>query len=297
MGTVGGLLGANAFGSLRHRYGTVRDWLIGLQLVHADGTTSKSGGRVVKNVSGYDLHKVHIGALGSLAIIAEATFKLAPLPKADLTIVISCPSASAGASIVRECHERGLILVAAELLSPTASHAVLDQPHWTVLLRIAGGGAAVARTARDIRDLVALADSDLMEVESTAWDRWRSEFASAPLALRMSVPPARVADAAESLDRRFAGDRAAITGTATVGLLRMNATPGSSPHAADILQQVNGLAAARGGHVMIDAAPVPLKQEVDVFGAPREDFSIMRRLKNEFDPTGILAPGRFMGRI
>ena len=80
-GTIGGLLATNLSGPLRHRYGTARDWLLGMRVVHADGSVSKSGGRVVKNVSGYDMHKLYVGSLGTLGVIAEATFKVAPLPR------------------------------------------------------------------------------------------------------------------------------------------------------------------------------------------------------------------------
>ncbi len=296
-GTVGGLLAANAFGALRHRYGTARDWLIGLRVVHADGTTSKSGGRVVKNVSGYDLHKVHVGALGSLAIIAEATFKLAPLPKADLTLALACPSGSAAASVIAECHERGLSLIAAEMLSPTTAHAIEQPSRWTALLRIAGGAAAVIRTVRDVRDLAVLADAEIGEVDETVWDRWGAVLSGDPLRLRVSVPPTRVADTAEAIDRRFAGDGVALSATATVGLLRVNMSPRDDARVAVILDQVKEITSGRGGHIMVDAAPLVVKRDIDVFGPSRDDMIIMRRLKSEFDPTAILSPGRFMGRL
>lgn len=296
-GTVGGLLGANAFGALRHRYGTARDWLIGLRVVHADGSTSKSGGRVVKNVSGYDLHKVHIGALGSLGIIAEATFKVAPLPKADLTFVLGCPSASAAASIITECHERGLSLVAAELMSPTDAHAVEQPSQWTALLRIAGGSAAVVRTVRDVRDLATLAEADMSELDGMVWDRWRTALSTDPLRLRVSVPPTRVPDTAEAIDRRFAGDGVALSATATVGLLRVTLRPRDDARATAIIDQVKAITATRNGHAVVDAAPPDVKRSIDVFGPARSDLAIMRRLKTEFDPTTILSSGRFMGRL
>src|SRR5438270_5712299 len=79
--SVGGVLAANAWGPLRHAVGTARDWLLGISIVHADGTLTKGGGRVVKNVAGYDMPKLYIGSLGTLGVIAGATFKVAPLPK------------------------------------------------------------------------------------------------------------------------------------------------------------------------------------------------------------------------
>lgn len=86
LATIGGLLGADVSGPLRHAYGTARDWLIGIRVAHADGSVSKAGGRVVKNVSGYDMHKLYVGSLGSLGVIVEATFKLAALPRMGRTL-------------------------------------------------------------------------------------------------------------------------------------------------------------------------------------------------------------------
>jgi len=294
--TVGGILAANVSGPLRHRYGTARDWLIGTRVVHADGTTSKSGGRVVKNVSGYDLHKLYVGSLGTLAVIAEVTFKLAPLPKVDRTVGVACPSPAAAQSIISAAHERGLAVVAAELLSPPAANAVCDRGAWTALLRVAGGAAAAARTMDEIGDYAALAEGELTD-EPAAWERWRGAFGPAPLSLRASVAPSHAAALAETLDRRFAGDAGRITATSTAGLVRMNLSPADDVRASAIIDHAREIATQRGGFVVVDAAPLAVKKQIDVFGPPRSDIEIMRRLKQQFDPERRLSPGRFMGRI
>ncbi|MBI5288235.1 MAG: FAD-binding oxidoreductase [Chloroflexi bacterium] len=294
--TVGGILAANVSGPLRHRYGTARDWLLGTRVVHADGSTSKSGGRVVKNVSGYDMHKVYVGSLGTLAVITEVTFKLAPLPKVDCTLAIASPSAAAAQSIISAGHERGLAVIGAELLSPTAASAVCDRGAWTALLRIAGGGAAVARTLDELHDYAALAEGESAEVPG-AWDRWRAVFGPADLSLRVSVAPSDAGSIAENLDRRFVGDAAQISATSTAGLVRINLAPADDARAPAIVDHVREIAVERGGVAIVDAAPLAVKQLIDVFGPPRSDIEIMRRLKQRLDPERLLSPGRFVGRI
>lgn len=295
--TIGGLLAANVSGPLRHRYGTIRDWLLGTRVVHADGTTSKSGGRVVKNVSGYDLHKLYVGSLGTLAVIAEATFKLAPLPQVERTVAVACPSAAAATAIISAAHERGLAVVAAELLSPTAAHAVCGASSWVALLRVAGGTAAVARTLRELGDYIELAEGSLADTADDIWARWRDSFAPATLSLRFSVMPSRAAHLAESLDRRFVGDAPKLSATVTAGVVRLNLTPSDNARCLTLIESARAVAARYDAFMVIDAAPPAVKQQLDVFGPPRSDIEIMRRLKADFDPQRTLAPGRFMGRI
>jgi len=100
--TIGGILATNDSGPLRHRFGTPRDLVIGVQLATTDGTLAKAGGQVVKNVAGYDLSKLVCGSFGSLAAIVSATFKLAPLPSASKTIVIEAPDVDTLGQIVRD---------------------------------------------------------------------------------------------------------------------------------------------------------------------------------------------------
>jgi glycolate oxidase FAD binding subunit len=296
-GTIGGLLATNASGPLRHRYGTARDWLLGLRVAHADGTSSKSGGRVVKNVSGYDLHKVHVGALGTLGVITEATFKVAPLPRVDETLAVACPSGMAAASIVAACSERGLAVIAAEILSPSTAHVLGLGATWVALLRLGGGSAAVRRTQRDIHEFAGLAKAEVTSEAADVWTSWRHCFAAADLALRVSVPPSSTADAAEAFDRRFSGDACRISGSPASGLLQIMLSTSTSAAPIALLQEATRMAAARKGFLRVDQAPASLKNEIDVFGATRGDLDIMRRLKHEFDPAGMLAPGRFLGRI
>ena len=295
--TVGGMLATGASGPLRHRHGTARDWLIGLRVVHADGTTSKSGGRVVKNVAGYDMHKLHIGALGSLGIIPEATFKLAPLPHTSRTIAVALPSARDAASLVLAARDAGLALDAAELLSPTAAHVVIDHSSWALLLRVAGGDRTVERTLRELQILAARSAAACDAIDAAAWDRWRAAFAPAALSLRMSVAPSDTGHVMELLDRQLSGATVRLSATVTAGLIRVDLSTARATHCGPLLDRAIQTANRFGGSVVVDAAPLSLKRDIDVFGPLRPDFAIMQRLKQEFDPERILAPGRFAGRL
>jgi glycolate oxidase FAD binding subunit len=251
----------------------------------------------VKNVSGYDLHKVFVGSLGTLGAIAEVTLKVAPLPRVDRTFTIGCGSAAEAAGVITSAHEATLSLVAAELLSPTAASALTASGAWTALVRVAGGSAATGRTADDLHELASLAHGTLEEVDGAAWSAWRAHFAPATLALRVSVMPSRAGDVAESLDRALAGAAPHISATVSAGLIRLNMTPRDEQSCGQLVDRVRQIAEQRGGSLVVDGAPLAYKRTVDVFGAPRSDIEIMRRLKQEFDPKGILAPGRFVGRI
>lgn len=293
--TVGGVLAANASGPRRHAFGTARDWLIGTRVVHADGTVSKSGGRVVKNVTGYDMHKLYVGSLGTLGVIAEATFKLAPLPRAQRTLTAVFESAQEACVFVLAAHDAGITLHAAEVLSPAAAQAIAGARHWLVLARVAGGPDAVQRSLRDMRRLVGGAVVDVSESDAL-WQAWSSEFRPMSLSLRASVLPSSVAETIGALDRALSDAGARLSATAAAGVVRLQLdAPGEG--IAEFVDGIRQIVTKRGGSLIVDAAPPRLKRQVDVFGPARADLAIMRRLKEQLDPQRTLAPGRFMGRL
>lgn len=296
--TVGGVLAANASGPLRHAFGTARDWLIGARVVDASGATSKSGGRVVKNVTGYDMHKLYVGSLGTLAVIQEATFKLAPLPPAETTLSAMFESAAAACVLILQAHDAGLALQKAELLSPTATQALLGEPRWGVLCQAGGVHGAIARTTDELKQLACGSGSEVREdIDAGVWQRWSGLFAAVSLSLRVNVMPSAVAPAVDALDRRLAGAAARISATVTAGLIRVRIHTDDVEAARTIVQRVGAVAQRHHGSMVVEAAPAALKREFDVFGPLRSDFAIMRRLKEQFDPARILAPGRFMGKL
>lgn len=296
--TIGGVLAANASGPLRHAYGTARDWVIGMRVAGADGIVSKSGGRVVKNVAGYDMAKLHIGALGTLGVITEVTFKLAPAPPATKTLAITCDTPHAAALVAFAANDAGLALHALELLSPPAAYAVLGESRWALLARAAGAQGAVDRSIAELAALAAGMAGTLSEARESAWRAWAATFAPiAPsLSLRISTLPSDVAEVVEVLDRRFTGAAAMLSATVSAGVIRAN-VDAQRVRPLTIIEHTREAAQRRGGSVVIDAAPPLVKRQHDVFGETRSDVALMRRLKEQFDPARTLAPGRQYGRI
>jgi glycolate oxidase FAD binding subunit len=295
--TVGGVVASAVQGPLRHAFGTARDWLIGVRVVHADGRISKAGGRVVKNVTGYEMTKLYTGSLGTLGVISEATFKLMPSPAANRTVAAYFHSPHAAATFAFAAQDAGLSLHAAELLSPPAGFAVLGQARWALLMRAAGAVSGVDRTLREIAAVGAGVQASVEEADDAAWSRWSDAFAPGQLALRLSVAPSGVADAIEVLDRMFAGAAATLSSTINAGLLRANLCPSQEHRAPALVAHARDVASRHDGFVIVDAAPPSFKRQEDVFGPLRPDFSIMKRLKDEFDPRRTLSPGRFVGRL
>lgn len=294
--TIGGVLGANASGPLRHAYGTARDWVIGMRVAGPDGVVSKSGGRVVKNVAGYDLAKLHIGALGTLGVITEVTFKLAPAPPVSRSLAITCDTPHSAALVAFAANDAGLALQALELLSPPAAYAILGESRWSLLARAGGAQAAVDRTIAELAALATGMSGALSEARDTAWRAWASTFAPAGLSLRISALPADVAESVEVLDRRFTGAAAMLSATVSAGLIRA-IVDAQRVRPLTIIEYAREAVARRGGSVFIDAAPPLVKRQHDVFGELRSDVALMRRLKEQFDPSRTLAPGRQYGRI
>ncbi|HEU0168162.1 MAG TPA: FAD-binding oxidoreductase, partial [Chloroflexota bacterium] len=152
--TIGGILAANASGPQRVRYGTARDLLLGIKVVTADGRVTKSGGRVVKNVTGYDMGKLYTGSLGTLGLIAEASFKLAPLPQREATVLASFADVPSAYTAARTLYKSALPLRACELLSPAAHSG----DGCTLAVWLGGGEASVERQVRDVSAACANAD-------------------------------------------------------------------------------------------------------------------------------------------
>jgi glycolate oxidase FAD binding subunit len=296
--TVGGVVAANAQGPLRQAYGTARDWVIGMRTAMADGTVVKAGGRVVKNVTGYDLHKLHIGGLGTLGVVTEVAFKLAPLPRSRTTVVASFPSADAAEALIARASDGGLPMLAAELLSPSAARAVTERDAWSALIMFGAGEQAIARSLRDAKTLA----RELSGTIDTARDdgefaTWGELFASGDVVLRASVRPTAVSAVMSDLQTALLEDAPMLSATAAAGLVRVRLTTAdeAAPNAIAVARDV---VSRHDGFVIVERAAHTVKSAIgDVFGAPRPDIDIMRRLKQAYDPQRVLSPGRFMGRL
>jgi glycolate oxidase FAD binding subunit len=285
--TIGGILAMNASGPARIAYGTARDLVIGMMVATADGQLVKSGGRVVKNVAGYDMAKLHIGALGTLGVIVQATFKVAPLPKATRTLSIAGTDATALRRLAFAVRDAGLPA------SGIAISKTLGGPQSQLLLRFAGSLAAVDRSCLESERLSSGRGLVAEQAPESIWQEMASmRGVDGGVVIRVNHLPSR----SDALVAEIGALNADVLAYATVGVTyaRIIALPAGAYEA---VRRLRATAEAGGGALILEAAPPEAKSAIGVWGTPRGDFELMRRLKAEMDPKATLSPGRFVGGI
>ena len=306
-GTIGGLLATGAAGPLRLRYGTPRDLAIGITVVRADGTVAKSGGKVVKNVAGYDLGKLFAGSYGTLGLIVEAAFRLHPQPAATSFVTLDAADADEASGVV-----------AAAAGSPLAPSAVeLDRSArggpFRVGVLLEGDEDGVAeRTAR----MIELLGSGLAQPFPPAqpspppwWGRGAAAASEGTL-IRITFWAAELARVLAAIDAAAsdAGLDPAVGGSAAAGVLYAAVGEEAEPAAVarftaglrDAVGRPAAVAAGEGppaqGSAVVLRAPGGVRAAVDIWG-PAPGLSLMRAIKDQFDPGQTMAPGRFAGGI
>jgi glycolate dehydrogenase FAD-binding subunit len=278
--TVGGLVATGAFGPRRARYGAIRDLIIGVTLVRADGTLARSGGKVVKNVAGFDLPKVACGSLGTLGLIAVATFRLHPLPQASVTVAFDGLAAADVVALVARLRKTQL------------------EPTSVVALRSAGGshfdvGLRFEGFERGVEEQVVRSEGTRLSDPDAArfWQRHDDLRSAGPLRLKVSSLPTRLPDVGQLL-----GGSPALAWYATLGLGFLVPSPDTASAAA--LTAAREALVATGGSLIVEAAPADLRAAVDPWGpTPPGSLAVMERLKQRFDPDHRMNPGRFVGGL
>ncbi|HEY4027585.1 MAG TPA: FAD-binding oxidoreductase [Candidatus Dormibacteraeota bacterium] len=257
--TVGGVLASGLSGPLRLRYGSPRDFVIGLRVALPDGRLASSGGRVVKNVSGYDLNKLHQGALGSLGVIVAASFKVFPRP----------------------LHERTLEARPDDPWAEAARALALPQP--PIALELTGDGRLLARLAGTAAGVDRMTRAlGWADAAPEVWEEHASR--SGATWARISAPPARLRELVERLP-----EAAAWWASPGVGTAHWTGDIEAGP-----LLEMRAAAEQAGGALVLLAAPVELKRQVGAWGAPPATADWMRRLRDAFDPGRALSPGRYV---
>jgi glycolate oxidase FAD binding subunit len=310
--TLGGILAANAAGPRRHLYGTARDLLLGVTVVLADGTVVKGGGKVVKNVAGYDLPRLLIGSFGTLGVIVEATVKLRPRPDVDALIAARFGDLAAAGEAVKAVMASDLVPSALDLADGEAVRAagLGDGKDCAVILGLDGLAAQVAWQREEIdRLLPPLGMRGALTLDGQERDRaWASlgrlahrAFPDAGAVMRWGVLPVQVSKVMSEGYQIAArqGLRAAFRAHAGVGSVSavLSAGGGDAGAVVATLEAWRALVAGTGGHALLEWAPLAVKEQVPVWDAPGAAQRIMARLKAELDPQGLLNPGRFVGGI
>ena len=278
--TIGGVIAANANGFWRARYGGVRDLLIGTRVALTDGTVVRSGGRVVKNVAGYDLNKLFVGSFGTLGVVVEATFKVLPIPVAE-------------AGLVARFGTAGEAFKASEIVAraPARAEAVVveRQPDgWELIVSARGDDKSVARAMADARRAAGTAETGAVAERLGSARELPARAASGAL-IRAALPLAAQTDFADAAARL--GTFAALVADAASAIHRVHLVGEDDAVAADAAALVASARAA-GGTCRIERRSEGLRGRLRTWPhAPLGD-TLMRRLKGQFDPAGILEPGR-----
>ena len=285
--TIGGIIATNDSGPRRHRFGTPRDLIIGIEIALVNGRTAKAGGRVVKNVAGYDLSKLLCGSLGSLAVVTSATFKLSPVAPYSQTLVAT----------VSDIRELGLLARAiAELpVAPTAIE--LQSPPHHLLIRFETTEQAAARQSERVRAVCIERGATCTilsgQPETDAWHAHESGvFGSEGTIVKLAALPTDVAGILDRIGTIVTERREvhAIIGRAALGivLLRLGGTLDAQ---AAIVSELRREVSERGGSAVLSSAPPQLLQDIGRWGPATDAVPLMRAVKQQFDPLNTLNPG------
>ena len=311
--TVGGVLATNACGPRRHLYGTARDLLIGVTVVTAEGSVVKGGGKVVKNVAGYDLPKLFIGSYGTLGVIVEATVKLRPLPEQEELVGVRFDRLKDAGAAVRAVAASDLIPNAVELLDSAAAGGAglaFGAPPAGGVLVVGFDGVREQvdwQRAELARLTGPLGGRDVRVLDAAVWARLapaaRVSFPSTAAVMALAVLPSQVA---ETMERgagiaRALGLASAWAAHAGVGVVRgavaSEPVPKDPSALAAVLAEWRDMARAGGGHANLEWAPLAVKSQVPVWDDPGAAGRIMERIKAQLDPRNTLNPGRFVAGI
>lgn len=295
--TVGGVVASNSSGPRRYRYGTIRDLIIGITVVLPDGTVAKAGGKVVKNVAGYDLGKLFTGSLGTLGVIANANFRLHPRPEAARTVAVElADTATAGQAVQTVMHSQ-LVPSAVEL-------------HWgggakLLTILVEGIPPAVEAQAETANHLLKGFGETRTLSDEEADDLGPLSPPGGPgaddeVSLKISFPPAEltgVLDSTLGACSRKGLNVPRMTGQAATGIVYAGLSGGDEDGLVAVTEELREIWVRRGGSVVVREAPVSFKGRVEVWGPMGTRLELTRRLKEKFDPRGIMNPGRFVGGI
>ncbi len=297
LATLGGIASTRETGSLRHRYGTIRDHCLGMQFVRADGTVVKSGGRVVKNVAGYDLHKLMIGAWGTLGIITEVTLRVYPRPEHIQTWLMGGTYQQLE-QLLPDLLGNALVPACVDLLSPNWLISTHLQGNLGLRVQFQGFGPAVQVQSSRLHDLAQRVGVPLTEIPTPTGGLSAGSLGSGGLRAKFGLLPNQ---AIAGLNRMLAefGDRGLGSSLvfhwgAGIGELQLL---GDEAALTEMVGIIRDITATRGGYLTVLDAPLQLKQQLDLWGYSGNAMALMRTIKQQFDPKGLLSPQRFVGGI
>ena len=307
--TLGGALACNVSGPRRYGYGTFRDYVIGISVVNDRGQETKAGGRVVKNVAGYDLCKLHIGALGTLGIITQVTLKVLPKPEESTLAMIDCQRAEDLSLLLERLHGAKTRPVSMTVKTKLVSvkHASLgpdptSTEGWRVVVGFEDNRAAVAWQIDQLqKELASEWPTRYIPSDGGAEPIWQGLAAFPALAggltFKANVLPSTTAEFCRQALTLVGKDpilQAEAGNGIVIGHLLGDRT---LEQAKGVIAALRNQAIQAYGNLILTRCPDEWKAELGVWGAPRGDWDLMRRIKRQLDPQNLFNPGRFVGGI
>ena len=286
--TVGGIAATNDSGSLRLKYGSLRDLVIGMTVVLADGTIARTGGKVVKNVAGYDLHKLMIGGFGTLGVITDVNFRLHPVEEHVHSWTISAPNAAELAEPLRALLDSQIV--------PSAVQMRAGEQECALDVRIATRPECVGESQTRLKNI--FGDLICEETNDAVWNARQNLFADPGAAvLKISALPAEVCAVIADMQRWAGAEGMKITLVAQATGLIFAALPDGRNCAQKLIELLRQRLCKSAGTVVAIQIPEPLRDRIDVWGCESNALPLMSEIKRRFDPNRILNPGRFVGGI
>jgi glycolate oxidase len=322
--TLGGVLATNDQGPRRLLRGGVRDVVLGMKAVLAGGERIKSGGRTIKNVTGYDITRLFVGSMGSLGVVSEVTVRLLPRPASEQVVLVPTPGLAEAAALVAALLRSQLVPSTLTLLSPVAVRAILPEdlqpegiPHGgpvgpLLLVGFEGHPAAVARQVHDVLEAAGRPSTARVTPDGRAESVWSAlasvrvaaRAAGLPVEAKAAVPLSGLAAVLREIEEGSganARDGAgafwwADAGSGTAAVRLDSGREGPTDTVAG-LHRLRELAVRQGGSLVVTDGAAALAGEVDAWGAPPAGLKVMTALKDRFDPQGLLNPGRSPGGL
>ena len=316
--TLGGMVASNASGPWRFGHGTMRDFLLGISVVHPDGTPTRFGARVVKNVTGYDMCKLYVGSFGTLGILTDFYFKLKPLPPCEKTVLVVLKGLSEVGLALDKLFSSPLTPSAVELLNPAAL-AVLNQSisltdskeGYSLVVRFGEVENAVKWQVEQLERLweplcaKGIILGDIVE-QNLLWEVLREDrsylngFQGSVIKLKVNGKSNQLVELTQRLEsfKEKMKCQVYIKSHAGSGIIRaflhLATSPPEQQTMVACVQGLRSYLRPYRGTVIIESLPLALKGTIDVWGCDTKDKYLMQRIREKYDPLGTLNPGRFV---
>lgn len=297
--TIGGAIAANASGPRRYGRGTFRDYVLGISVVNADGVEVKAGGRVVKNVAGYDLMKLYTGSFGALGVITQVTLKLKPLPEARVLVTAGCADLGPALDALHASATRPVAIDATHTANAKRRPGEEPLPPWSLLVAYEDSAAAAAWQAETVRNELTTVGAGPVRVFDGETAPPGSSLTDLPVdpgavvILQASLQPSAVAAfCATAAAARSDGWLHAHAGS---GVVRLGLPFGVTEAVTrELVARLADAAATNGGNLTVRRAPTPWKAHLPIWGRPPADIEQQRAVKRALDPANAFNPGRFV---